>query len=177
MKCQYNIALSFATENQDLVEKVYHYLTAEKINVFFAPSQEGQRFLSGKNQREAFYDIFGLRADYVALFVSAHYIVREVPMEEAGIAFAKHGNDGRVIPIYLDDTTLPPDMLDPKRTNYFKSNNPAVIASHLAMKIKVGNNKGKTVSEYKDLDHVMNIKENIAEKQIFIQTLKGSIEL
>lgn len=57
MKYQYDIALSFATENQDLVEKVYHYLRAEAITVFFAPSPECHRILNGRNQREAFYEI------------------------------------------------------------------------------------------------------------------------
>ena len=59
MDYKYDIALSFATEDQKLVEKVYHYLRAENLNVFFAPSQEGQKVLSGKNQREVFYSIFG----------------------------------------------------------------------------------------------------------------------
>lgn len=70
MEKQFEIALSYATEDQNLVEKVYHYLKAEQVNVFFAPSKEGQVFLSGKNQREAFYSIFGKNARYVALFVS-----------------------------------------------------------------------------------------------------------
>ena len=93
----------------------------------------------------------------MALFVSQNYIMRQVPMEEAGIAFAKHGADGHVIPVYLDGTGLPKDMLDPQSTNYFEASDPAVIASHLAAK--------------------MNINGNTANKQIFIQTMEGSIEL
>ena len=75
MNYQYEIALSFATEEQDLVEKVYRYLKAENVHVFFAPSSEGQIALSGKNQREAFYSIFGLNAQYVALFVSNENVI------------------------------------------------------------------------------------------------------
>lgn len=177
MNGRYDIALSFATEDQDLVEKVYHYLIAEKWNVFFSPSPEGQTFLSGKNQREAFYDIFGLRADYAALFVSAHYITKSVPMEEASIAFAKHGDDGHVIPVYLDETTLPQNMLDPKRTNYFKANNPAIIASHLASKLNMDKKRLQKPEEFNKTGDIMNIEGNTAEKQIFIQTLKGNIKL
>lgn len=177
MNCHYEVALSFATENQKLVEKVYHYLKAENIKVFFAPSSEGQILLSGKNQREVFYNIFGLNAEYVALFVSAHYVAREIPMEEARIAFAKHGDDGSVIPIYLDETELPIDLFDPKHTNYFKSNNPAVIADHLASKIKSGGSKTQTVSQYENAGNIMNVKGNTAQKQIFIQTMEGNVEL
>lgn len=70
MKCQFDIALSFATENQPLVDTVYHYLKVRGFRVFFAPSPEGQVFISGKNQREVFYQIFGWEAAYAALFVT-----------------------------------------------------------------------------------------------------------
>lgn len=83
MDKKYSIALSFATENQELVEKVYYYLKAEGIPTFFAPARECQMDISGKNQSEIFYEIFGLRAEYVALFVSNSYVNKRVPMEEA----------------------------------------------------------------------------------------------
>lgn len=162
----YKIALSFATENQDLVEKVYHYLKAEGLSVFFAPVPECQTILSGKNQREIFYEIFGIKAEYVALFVSRDYLKRTVPMEEASIAIAKHSENASVIPIYLDNSELPKDLFDPQKSNYYKSNNPAQIASHLAAKIKSSSAKG-----------TMNIKNNHAQKQVFIQKMDGNISL
>lgn len=176
MNYKFDVALSFATENQQLVETVYHYLKAENISVFFAPSPEGQMFLSGKNQREAFYNIFGMNTKFVALFVSKYYISKEVPMEEAGIAFAKHASDGSVIPIYIDDASLPTDMFNPKSMNYFKSSNPAVIASHLAGKIKTtgGNPRADGVKEVGK--NVMNIKGNIGGTQVFVQNVNGSIK-
>lgn len=177
MNYQYEIALSFATEDRDLVEKVYHYLKAENIHVFFAPSPEGQIVLSGKNQREVFYSIFGLNAQYVALFVSKHYVVREVPMEEARIAFAKHTIEGSVIPVYLDGTPLPAELLDPKNTNYFKSDDPAVIANHLASKIKEQDAPSPTADAPANSANSMRVEGNTAEKQVFIQTLNGNIEL
>lgn len=173
---QFKIALSFATEDQKLVDKVYHYLKAEGINAFFAPSSEGQIFLSGKNQREAFYEIFGISSEYIALFVSKYYIARDVPMEEAGIAFAKHAQEGSVIPIYLDGTELPRDLFDPKDTNYFKSNNPAIIANHLASKIKLQETVYHNTEVAKGTN-TMNVKGNIADRQVFIQTMNGSMEL
>lgn len=163
----FEIALSFATENQKLVEKVYHYLKSEGIKVFFAPSEEGQKILSGKNQREIFYDIFGLKSKYVALFVSKEYISKDVPMEEASIAFAKHKDNGSIIPIYIDGTALPIDMLNPNETNYYLSDNPALIANHIASKIKLEKNKLKGTSE--DTKYTMNNTGNSARNQYFIQ--------
>lgn len=61
MDYKYDIALSFATEDQKLVEKVYHYLRAENLNVFFAPSQEGQKVLSGKKSAGSFLQYIWVR--------------------------------------------------------------------------------------------------------------------
>ncbi len=177
MERHFKIALSYATEDQDLVEKVYHYLRAEKVDAFFAPSPEGQVYLSGKNQREVFYDIFGLNAEYVALFVSKYYVAKAVPMEEASIAIANHGETGSVIPVYLDGTSLPADLFQPRNTNYFKENNPAKIAKHLAAKIKSADGTGQGRPAQKNMKSNMTITGNSAEKQIFIQELNGSIEL
>lgn len=52
MNQHYDIALSFATEEQELVEKVYRYLKAENILVFFAPALECQVVLSGKTREK-----------------------------------------------------------------------------------------------------------------------------
>ena len=171
MSFVFDIALSFASEDQSLVEKVYHYLKAENLKVFFAPSSEAQTKLSGENQREIFYKIFGGDSNYVALFVSKDYIWREIPMEEANIAFAKHIENGKVIPIYLDNTSLPQDLLDPKNTNYFKSNNSAIIASHIAKKIKHQESQQTPESKSDEVKNTMNINNNKAIKQIFIQEL------
>lgn len=177
MSFKFKIALSFATEDQELVEKVYHYLKAENINVFFAPSKEGQVFLSGKNQREVFYNIFGMDSEFVALFVSKNYVSREVPMEEANIAFAKHEEDGSVIPIYIDGTPLPADLLNPKSMNYYRACNPAVIAAHLAKKIMAKNHHEQLNDIVQKDKNVMNIKGNKADKQVFINNVEGNINI
>lgn len=137
MNHKFDIALSFATENQDLVEKVYHYLKVHNLSVFFAPTNEAQIFLTGRNQSEAFYEVFAIKSRYVALFISEYYIRKEIPMEEANIALLEHKNTGRVIPIYIDGTRLPVSMLNPRERNYFQSNNPAEIANHLAEKVRM----------------------------------------
>lgn len=177
MEYSYKIALSFAMEDKEIVEKVYHYLKAEGLSVFYAPASECQMVLSGKNQREIFYEIFGLKAEYVALFVSQSYIVRKVPMEEASIAIAKHSENASVIPIYLDGTALPENLFNPQDTNYFRSDNPAEIANHLAAKIKAKNDVNPKPLKQSHTNGIMNIKGNKAENQIFIQTINGSIEL
>lgn len=170
---KYMVALSYATEDEKIAESVYHYLKAQNISVFFAPAPECQAILSGKNQHEIFYEVFGLTAEYVALFVSKSYIERRVPMEEASIAIANHNENGSVIPIYLDGTSLPDNLFNPNSTNYFKSNSPAEIAKHLAMRIRpMDNSAGKHLSSPKT-NNTMNINGNQAGTQVFIQTWNG----
>lgn len=177
MEYSYKIALSYAMEDEDIVKKVYHYLKAEGISVFFASVPECQIVLSGKNQREIFYEIFGLKSEYVALFVSSAYIKKPVPMEEASIAIAKHSKNGSVIPIYMDNAILPADMFNPAETNYFKSNNPAEIANHLATKIREATDFQLTTEYDMKSGSIVNIKNNKAENQIFVQKLEGNINL
>lgn len=168
----FDVAISFAMENQELADTVYHYLKAEGLSVFYAPAPECQSILSGENQREIFYRIFGLESKYVILLVSKYYVEKQVPMEEARIAFSKHGGDASVIPIYLDKTELPEELLDAKKQNYFSSDNAAEIASHVASKV----NKLKKQEEKKDVfgfGSIMKNERNRAETQIFIQNYNG----
>lgn len=176
MECQFDIALSFATENQPLVDTVYHYLKARGLRVFFAPSPEGQAFISGKNQHEVFYQIFGWEATYVALFVTKDYICKKVPMEEACIALTERKGTDTVIPIYLDGTPLPSKLFDPEQENYFKSDNPAAIASLLAARCKQSVPSPSAQTE-PQMSGGMHISGNIAEKQVFIQKLIGNLDL
>ena len=175
MSCRYDVALSFCTENEEIVERVYHYLRAEGLLVFYAPAPECQVVLSGKNQREIFYEIFGLGAEFVALFVSCNYVKKRVPMEEASIAIAKHSENGSVIPVYIDGTELPIELLDNKKTNYFSSDNAAEISNHLAQKIKENRRKRDAQDSVSDGKSIVNITDNKAEKQVFIQNVEGSL--
>ena len=176
MKCQFDIALSFATENQPLVENVYHYLKAKGLRVFFAPSPEGQVFISGKNQREVFYQIFGWDATYAALFVTKDYVRKQVPMEEACIALTERKGMDTAIPIYLDGTPLPDELFDPKQENYFASDNPVAIASHLAARCRQSVSSSSAQSDPQEFGG-MHISGNVAEKQVFIQKLIGNLDL
>lgn len=172
MEKQFDVAISFAMENQELADTVYHYLKAEGLSVFYAPAPECQSILSGENQREIFYRIFGLESRYVILLVSRFYITKQVPMEEARIAFSKHGGDASVIAIYLDEAKLPEELLNAKKQNYFSPHNAAEIASHIASKIsKSGKYKERKPDSCQG--GIMKNKNNKAGTQIFIQNYNG----
>ncbi len=168
----FDVAISFAMENEELANTLYHYLKAEGLSVFYAPAPECQSLLSGENQREIFYRIFGLESRYVILLVSKFYVLKQVPMEEARIAFLKHGGDASVIPVYLDGTELPRELLDTKKQNYFSSDNAAEIASHVASKVS---KLEKQEEKKNDLGqgNIMINEKNEAGIQFFVQNSGG----
>jgi hypothetical protein len=59
-------------------------------------------------------------------------------------------------------------MLDPKSTNYLKENNPAIIASHIAAKIKSDDSVKIETPSSVTTSNIMNNKGNKAEIQYFI---------
>lgn len=172
MEKLFDVAISFAMENEELADTVYHYLKAEGLSVFYAPAPECQSILSGENQREVFYRIFGLESRYVLLIVSKFYVTKQVPMEEARIAFSKHGGDASVIAIYLDGTELPREILDAKKQNYYSSDNAAEIASHIASKISKSDKREERKAG-SCLGGIMKNEKNKAGTQIFIQNYNG----
>lgn len=172
MEKLFDVAISFAMENEELADTVYHYLKAEGLSVFYAPAPECQSILSGQNQREIFYRIFGLKSKYVILLVSQFYVMKPVPMEEARIAFSKHGGDASVIPIYLDGTELPSELWDSKKQNYFSSNDAAEIASHVASKVSNSEKQAEKKDSFAS-GGIMKNEKNKAETQIFIQNYNG----
>ena len=93
-------------------------------------------------------------------------------MEEARIAFSKHGGDASVIPVYLDGTKLPIELLDAKKKKYFSSDNAAEIASHVASKV---NKFEKRENKKEDFGSgsIMKNERNRAGTQIFIQNYNG----
>ena len=97
-------------------------------------------------------------------------------MEEARIAFSKHAGNGTVIPVYIDGTALPKELLDPRKMNYFSSNDAAAIASHVAAKIEDEKRDAKKKSAKKNLAdgaNVMNVGGNTGGTQFFIQNYNG----
>ncbi|MCI8281118.1 MAG: hypothetical protein HFI76_05365 [Lachnospiraceae bacterium] len=64
--------------------------------------------------------------------------------------------------------------LDPQETNYCESDNPAMIASHLASKIRMKESAKDRKSE--DGKNVMNVKGNITGIQYVFHNVNGGIQ-
>lgn len=103
----YDVALSYAGEQVRLVSRVAKLLEAENLRVFFAPDREAE--FIGEDMYAKFYRIYRYESRYVAAFVTADYLKKEITMHEAATAMLRRRDEKRncLIPIYFDGASLP----------------------------------------------------------------------
>ena len=77
---QYEVALSFAGEEREYVEKVARALQSRGIEVFYDEFE--QVSLWGADLVEEFHDVFENRANLAVMFISEHYVEKSWPTHE-----------------------------------------------------------------------------------------------
>jgi hypothetical protein len=104
---KYDVALSFAGEDREYVEKVAAALAAAGVDVFYDRFE--QMNLWGKDLAEHFGQVYGQDARFVVMFSSRHYAAKAWPNHEKSHALATHlrGVGGRMLPVRFDDTDIP----------------------------------------------------------------------
>lgn len=107
----YDVAISYASEQERTVSRVVNILTAEGFKVFFAPNRESEYIADDMIAR--FYRIYRYESRYVAAFVTEEYLHKDITMHEAATAMLRQQEEGRncLIPIYFERAVLPD--LDP----------------------------------------------------------------
>lgn len=103
----YDIALSYASEQKQMVSRVAAILETEGLKVFFAPDRQGQ--FAADNMISRFYQIFRYQSRYTAAFVTEDYLRKEYTMFEAESAQLsdRYGRKNHLIPICFGEATLP----------------------------------------------------------------------
>lgn len=108
---QYDVAISYASEQEQYVSRVYKILKMERISVFFAPNRE-EEFL-GRDMITEFYEIYRYKSRYVACFISEEYLKKDITMHEAKTDLLRQKEEKRncLIPVCWGTARL--DGLDP----------------------------------------------------------------
>ena len=103
----YDVALSFAGEDRQYVEKVAEALTSYGATVFYDRYEEGQVW--GEDLDERLADVYGRGAKFVVLFISRHYAEKLWTNRERQLAQARALAEGvtSLLPVRFDDTVLP----------------------------------------------------------------------
>lgn len=107
----YDVAVSYASEDEAYVLRVVKILRAEGLRVFFALDCEEEYV--AQNMISSFYEMYRYRSMFVVAFVSKFYIEKDITMHEAATAMLRARDEGRncLIPVYMDDSVL--QDLDP----------------------------------------------------------------
>ncbi|WP_439660532.1 toll/interleukin-1 receptor domain-containing protein [Lentzea sp. HUAS TT2] len=103
---EFDVALSYAGEDQDLVLPVFERLKAAGVEVFHDRDHEAEQW--GLDLVEYFSEAFSKRARYVLLFGSTHYNHKWARLQyRTALGRALEQHTEYVLPIRIDDTEIP----------------------------------------------------------------------
>jgi TIR domain len=104
---QFDVALSFAGEDREYVNKIADRLRTHDVNVFY--DRYEQAILWGKDLYEHLDHVYQRAARYCVLFVSEHYASKVWTNHERKSAQARalRENEEYILPVRFDDTEIP----------------------------------------------------------------------
>jgi hypothetical protein len=103
---RFDVAVSFAGEDRELVDEIVGLAKAKGIRVFY---DEDFRFESwGRDLIEYFTDVYQHQARYAVMFISSHYAEKVWTRQERRSILSRALNDQSeyALPVRLDDTAL-----------------------------------------------------------------------
>ncbi len=104
---EYDVALSFAGQDRDIVDKIADLLTSKRIKVFYDKYETAE--LWGKDLIDHLVNIYSRKARYCVMFVSQYYPLKKWTNVErmAAQERALRDADEYILPLKLDDTQVP----------------------------------------------------------------------
>lgn len=104
---EYDVAISYAGEDREVVRPFADELVRKKVRVFFADFEQVD--LWGLDLYETFDAIYRLKARYCILFLSGHYAKKVWTNHERRAAQARAVEENReyMLPVRLDETEIP----------------------------------------------------------------------
>lgn len=102
----YDVALSFAGEDQQFAEELFNALQQRGIRVFYSNNEQAD--LWGKNLYDYLSDLYSNRAKYCVVLISTHYVQKMwTNLERQAVqAKALKLNEEYILPIKLDNSDL-----------------------------------------------------------------------
>lgn len=135
---EYEIALSYASEDHLYVKQVATELRSQGVKLFYDKFEEGD--LWGANLQEHLDDIYQNKSQYVLMFVSQFYAKKQWTTFEKKSALARALRESRpyILPYNFDDTVL---SGIPPTTKYLSNKTPQELCDLIKHKLEQINNK------------------------------------
>ena len=104
---EYDVALSFAGEDKDIVDKFADLLRSKDIKVFYDKYEAAE--LWGKDLIDHLVNIYSRKARYCVMFISQYYPLKKWTNVERMAAQERAFRDANeyILPLRLDDTQVP----------------------------------------------------------------------
>ena len=104
---EYDIAVSFAGEDREIVKEYVDILSPKGLKAFY--DKDAQVDLWGANLYDKFDEIYRTKAYFCVIFISKHYAEKVWTNHERKSAQARALQENReyVLPVRLDDTEIP----------------------------------------------------------------------
>src|SRR5215208_7745603 len=104
---EYDVALSFAEQDRDVVDKFANLLTSKRIKVFYDKYETAE--LWGKDLIDHLVNIYSRKARYCVMFISQYYPLKKWTKVERMAAQERAFRDANeyILPLRLDDTQVP----------------------------------------------------------------------
>ncbi len=104
----YDVALSYAREQEQYVERVYKHLKEKKQQLRIFRDSEQEATLWGKDMAEYFDDVFSAKSLWCIMFVSDEYIKKMWTSHERRSALAKQLKTGEyILPVRFSGVIVP----------------------------------------------------------------------
>ena len=133
----YDLAVSFAGEHRDYVERTVRACSELGLRVFYDRDMSNEWW--GKNFIREQRKVYGSQTRYFVPFISGEYLSKPIPMDEfsAAMMTAVKQGDGYVLPILIGDVQVPLDLLHP-HIHYLRARDftPQQLAAELHAKVK-----------------------------------------
>lgn len=141
----YDIAVSFAGEQREYVERVVRECQERSLEVFYDRDMTND-WWGGNFIREQ-RTVYSSKTRYFVPLLSSDYLSKEIPMDEFSSAMmtAVKQGDGYILPVLMDDAPIPPDLLHP-HIGYIRANDytPAQLAVELEKKVRGAERSGQS---------------------------------
>lgn len=104
---EYDVALSFAGENREVVEKLATLLKAGGFSVFYDNWKKAE--LWGKDLYQHLDEVYSKKARFCVMFISAQYAAKAWTNHELKAAQTRafQKSEDYILPVRLDDTEIP----------------------------------------------------------------------
>jgi hypothetical protein len=147
---KYHVALSFAGEDRDYVEKVANQLRADGVDVFYDKFEEAD--LWGKNLYEHLSNIYQNMALFTVMFISDAYKNKVWPNHERRSAQARAIADSKeyILPAFFDNSIEVPGLLKTTGRVSLATRTPEQLAALIVKKLQNSGVKLKQQFSYSD---------------------------